>query len=97
MSQIKMQVLAIGELVEGKNSRGETWYRRELQCFVTDKVGVLPYYADRTVLEKLEAGFYTADLQPLAGDRGRLEFRLGNLQAVGNISPAAQPTQGAKA
>lgn len=96
MSQIKFQVLDIGEIVEGKNSRGDAWYRRELQCFVAKKVGVLPYYADRAVLEKLEAGYYLADLEPSAGDRGRLEFRLGNLQAVGNIAPAAQPTQGTK-
>lgn len=96
MSQIKLQVLAIGELVEGKNSRGDAWYRRELQCFVSDKVGVLPYYADRTVLEKLDAGFYTADLQPSAGDRGRLEFRIGNLLPTANIIPKADNTHGQK-
>ena len=83
MSQIKIQVLAIGELESGKNPRtGNMWYRRTLQAFTGEVVGNLPYYAPEEELTTMQAGDYMVDVAPAPGDRGRLEFRIGKLTAV---------------
>ena len=91
MSQIKIHVLAIGELKSGKStgSNPREWHRRSLQCFTGDIVGQIPYYADRSELESMQAGYYMAELYPEAGDRGSLQFRLGKLTPVTKSGAAA--------
>jgi hypothetical protein len=89
MSQIKIQVLAIGELETGKGRTGTDWYRRNLQCFTGEVVGQIPYYAEKEELERMQAGSYMVDVTPRAGDRGRLEFAIGKATAVN--APKATP------
>lgn len=91
MSQIKIQVLAIGEIQSGRStgSSPREWHRRSLQCFTDQVVGQIPYYAEIAELESMQAGFYMADLKPEAGDRGALQFRLGKLSPVNSQKQAA--------
>lgn len=79
MSQIKLHVLAIGAIDTGLSRSGQPWFRRSLQCFTGDVVGQIPYYAPKDELEIMQAGYYMAELQGRAGDRGRLEYVLGKL------------------
>lgn len=92
MSQIKLQVLAIGELVSGKSTgaNARDWHRRSLQCFSPDNqiVGQIPYYAEKSELESMLAGSYMAELRAEAGDRGALQFRIGKLTPAKQGSPA---------
>ena len=88
MSQIKLQVLAIGQLDTGTSRTGQAWFRRSLQCFTGDVVGQIPYYAEKDELEKMQAGYYMAELEGRAGDRGRLEYVLGKLTPVTQAKPA---------
>ena len=91
MSQIKIQVLSIGELQSGKSSGSNPreWFRRSLQCFTGQVVGNIPYYAEKDELEAMNAGEYMFNLEARAGDRGRLEYVLGSAQSV--TRPQAKP------
>lgn len=92
MSQIKIQVLAIGEIVAGKTTGANPreWHRRSLQCFSPDNqiVGQIPYYAEKIELESMQAGSYMAELRAEAGDRGALQFRIGKLTPTKQGAPA---------
>ena len=88
MSQIKIQVLAIGQLSTGTSRTGQPWFRRSLECFTGEVVGQIPYYAEKDALENMQAGYYMAELEARAGDRGRLEYVLGKLTPVTSGKPA---------
>lgn len=81
-TQIKLQVLAIGELTSGTGRNGNPWHRRTLQIFVDQIAGNHPCYGEKEDLEALQPGLYMADLAPQAADRGSVEFRLSNLKPV---------------
>lgn len=82
MSQLKIQVLAIGKIETGKGRTGADWYRRSLQCFTGEIVGQIPYYASEEELNALNAGWHMIDVEARAGDRGRLEFAIGKVTPV---------------
>jgi len=87
-SQIKVQVLAIGELESGSRN-GRDWNRRTLQIFTGEVAGNHPYYADKEKLQDLQAGFYMIGIAARAGDRGRLEFAIGDMSPVSDIKAKA--------
>ena len=94
MSQIKLQVLAIGQLESGKRTgqTGGEWNRRQLQCFTGTVVGQIPYYADKDELESMNVGEYLFELDARAGDRGRLEYVLGRATPVNRPQLKQQTT-----
>jgi hypothetical protein len=79
---IKLQVLAVGEMVTGTSQAGRKWARRPLQIFVDQIAGNHPLYGTEEELKDIPAGMYMADLTPQAADRGAVEFVLSNLKPV---------------
>ena len=81
---MRIQVLSIGELDSGKNSRGDLWYRRTFQVFTADQVaGNIPVYASEEELNSYKAGgAYEADVRTVAGNNGRIELRITKLTPI---------------
>lgn len=79
-TQVKLQVLAVGEITSGQSRSGQSWNRRVLQVFVDQIAGNHSVYGEKEALEQLQPGFYMGDLAPRAADRGSVEFALTNLK-----------------
>lgn len=81
---MKLQVLSIGEVTSGKSqATGREWHRRIFQVFCIDSqvAGNVPVYGD---LEKLasykQGGVYNADVNASAGNNGKIELQISNLE-----------------
>jgi len=89
--QKNIQILAIGELEEGKNqTTGRAYTRRRFQCFDMDEqiVGTHVVYAPKEeLLAYTERGHYIATITTQTGDRGEFDFRITKLTL--NIKPKA--------
>lgn len=83
MSDLKIQVLAVGQPQSGNNN-GRAWNRVQLQVFAGEIACNHTVYADNVEdLQQYKSGFYMAKLNPRAGQNGRLEFSIGELTPVG--------------
>ncbi|HEY0563831.1 MAG TPA: hypothetical protein VGD04_10920 [Methylophilus sp.] len=82
---MRVQVLDIGEMQEGKNARGEPWFRRTFQVFVAESkiAGNIPVYATKEELESYkQGGVYDAATTCRAGANGRIELAINKLTPV---------------
>lgn len=81
--QLKAQVLAISPSSK-RTYNGRSWHQRQMQCFLLEKVAVHNVNAPdgddaeavlaRQRIDALLPGDYVFTVEPVQGDRGRLEF-----------------------
>ncbi|ACT50583.1 hypothetical protein [Methylovorus glucosotrophus] len=81
-TQLKVQVLGVGEIENGTSRNGGAWHRRTLQIWTGEIAGNHSVYADEDTLKNLMPGNYMVDVSPRAGDRGRVEFVITGITPV---------------
>ncbi len=82
MAETKIQILAVGEPQSGTNN-GRNWNRVQLQIFTGQTACNHTVYGESLEeLSQFKPGFYMASLNERAGNRGQLEFTLGELKPI---------------
>lgn len=81
-SQIKVNILLVGELEKSREGAPRAWLRKTLQVFTGEIAGNIPCYGTEEELNAITTGYAMVEVAPRAADRGRLEFALGKVTPV---------------